>query len=114
MTKPSDLTFHQMVSRLDRPHAERPSLTPKQRIQLNREIQRVSTGPAAEQPTLNRLRVQFRIRSIEELPAEQFDLALLLVRSLDAITREWRKLLNELNEAYIQDYLGGVFPGRRG
>jgi hypothetical protein len=89
-------------------------MSPEQRAELSRVVRQVISGlhtaTRAEQIVYNRLRTQFHLRRIEDLPAEHFDLACLLVGSLKETVQGYREYQYETEEWFVREVLGAGLP----
>lgn len=93
----------------------REQLSQEQWSQLSRAMQNAVAGwflnnEAGMQWVHNRMRTEFNIRRIEELPPERLSSALVLLADLGQKASEMTGFIMELRSAYYRDVIGGGDP----
>lgn len=58
----------------------------------------------------NRLRVQFHLRNVDELPAEDLPEAMALLEQLYQHTHHYQRVIREITDAFTRDVLGNGEP----
>ena len=90
-------------------------LTDEQIKQLDYAIHRATSShplreASAKSVVRNRLRVQFNLRSVNELPAEHLPDALALLDELYRVSHAYQAAVREMTDAFTRDVLGGGEP----
>ena len=94
------------------------TISPQQHKQLTDAIGSVLRGGGwclqysngAQDHIANRLRVTFNIQTLRDLPASQFEAAIIVINSLRPAVHEYLLLCGEIHDAFIRDMLGGGMP----
>lgn len=94
--------------------AMRPSLTKEHWQKIDQQMHRMLTpwafGHASKNWIYNHMRVVFQVARFEDVPADQFDVVMQLLKSKEQACSEYVSMLLALREWFEKEVLGGTHP----
>lgn len=94
--------------------AMRPSLTKDHWREIDRQMHRMLTswafGHASKNWIYNHMRVVFQVARFEDVPADQFEVVMQLLKSKEQACSDYVNMILELREWFEKEVLGGTHP----